>query len=110
MITLNSHTIKPALRFRRWSRTNYAVFISLGVSVTIGVLSDSVAEKSLQKIKNSNTEISISTQILTSDEKDFSLEYELISEHTAELLITENSSDNAAAGSLLFFFILTTNG
>jgi len=37
------------LRFRRWSRAGYAVFCSLASSVTIGVLSVSVSDKSCQK-------------------------------------------------------------
>jgi len=37
------------LRFRRWSRVGYAVFCSLACSVTIGVLSVSVSDKSLRK-------------------------------------------------------------
>jgi hypothetical protein len=37
------------LRFRRWSRVGYAVFCSLACSVTIGSLSISVSDKTLQK-------------------------------------------------------------
>ena len=38
-----------SLRFRRWSRARYAVFVSLTQNVTIGVLSVSVSDKSTQK-------------------------------------------------------------
>jgi len=37
------------LRFRRWSRAAYAVFVSLSCAVTIGVLAFTVGEKSLHK-------------------------------------------------------------
>ena len=37
------------LRFRRWSRVGYAVFCSLACSVSIGSLSISVSDKTLQK-------------------------------------------------------------
>ena len=41
---------KPRIaRFRRWSRAAYAVFASLSLAVSIGVLSVSVSEKSTQK-------------------------------------------------------------
>ncbi len=40
---------KSSIRFRRWSRKEYAVFASLGKCVTIGCLSKSVADKSLAK-------------------------------------------------------------
>jgi len=38
-----------SLRFRRWSRAGYAVFCSLGRTVTIGSLAVSISDKSLQK-------------------------------------------------------------
>lgn len=41
---------KPRIaRFRRWSRAAYAVFASLSLVVSIGVLSVSVSDKSAQK-------------------------------------------------------------
>ncbi len=40
---------KASIRFRRWSRKEYAVFASLGKCVTIGFLSKSVADQSLAK-------------------------------------------------------------
>ena len=41
--------IRSSIRFRRWSRVNYAAFVSLSREVTIGVLGFSVGEKSLLK-------------------------------------------------------------
>lgn len=43
---LHTHS---SIRFRRWSRVNYAAFVSMCREVTIGVLSFSVGEKSLLK-------------------------------------------------------------
>lgn len=42
-------TTSKTLRFRRWSRMGYAVFCSLACSVSIGSLSISVSDKTLQK-------------------------------------------------------------
>ena len=42
-------TTSKTLRFRRWSRVGYAVFCSLACSVSIGSLSISVSDKTLQK-------------------------------------------------------------
>ncbi len=42
-------TVKPILRFRRWSRKSYAMFVSMGKCVTIGYLKKSVIEASLNK-------------------------------------------------------------
>lgn len=41
-----THTTAKVLRFRRWSRARYAVFLSLSCAVTIGVLAVSVSDKS----------------------------------------------------------------
>ena len=43
------HTSR-SLRFKRWSRKSYAVFCSLGVTVTIGQLAVHVQEKSVVKL------------------------------------------------------------
>lgn len=43
-----SHII---IRFRRWTRKGYAIFCSLGRSVTIGTLGREVADASLKKQK-----------------------------------------------------------
>lgn len=41
------------IRFRRWSRKNYAIFCSLGKHVTIGMLQKEVTEISVRKQVNS---------------------------------------------------------
>lgn len=40
---------KSTFRFRRWSRKNYAAFVSIGRFFTIGFLSKTVIEKALLK-------------------------------------------------------------
>ena len=48
MKTENNYT-SSSIRFRRWSRAGYAVFCSLACAVTIGCVSISITDKSLQK-------------------------------------------------------------
>lgn len=48
-IMIVNTTVKPILRFRRWSRKSYAMFLSMGKCVTIGYLKKSVIEASLNK-------------------------------------------------------------
>ena len=48
MKSKNVH-VASSLRFRRWSRAGYAMFCSLGCTVTIGSLAVSISDKSLQK-------------------------------------------------------------
>lgn len=48
MKRINLHSV-PSIRFRRWSRKAYAVFLSLGRCVTIGHVSKSITEASLSK-------------------------------------------------------------
>lgn len=43
--------VKPAMRFRRWSRKAYAVFVSIKAYVTIGCLRTGTADSSLSKQK-----------------------------------------------------------
>lgn len=44
-------SVKPAVRFRRWSRKAYAVFVSVKAYVTIGCLRTGTADSSLSKQK-----------------------------------------------------------
>ena len=48
MVTRNFNK-QLSLRFRRWSRVGFAIFSSLSNAVSIGQLSFSIADKSLQK-------------------------------------------------------------
>ena len=43
------------IRFRRWSRVGYAIFCSLSSNISIGSLSVSVSDKTLQKSNNINS-------------------------------------------------------
>jgi len=69
---------KNLIRFRRWSRANYAIFVSLSVCVSIGQLSANVADSSLKKqvnvivenctpdlLKNDTEKDDISVELLT---------------------------------------------
>lgn len=46
-----SFHLKKETCFRRWSRKAYAIFVSLGLCVTIGRLNIQVADSSLSKLK-----------------------------------------------------------
>ncbi len=46
------------VRFRRWSRANYAVFRSIACCVTIGKVCKSICEMSFRKSNGINTDIS----------------------------------------------------
>jgi len=46
--------LQQSLRFRRWNRAGYAVFASLAGVVSIGVLTSSISEKSLDKSDHSS--------------------------------------------------------
>ena len=44
-----------SIRFRRWSRKGYAVFVSLRIAVTIGHVCRSIADAALSKNKSFST-------------------------------------------------------
>ena len=93
------------VRFSRWSRAGYAVFLSLSVVVTIGVLTSSVSEKSLLKsnaIPNVFSENQIS--LFTENEPDDDVLFEQMS----EIIVSEQTTDIAAAQNLNHY-ILTRN-
>lgn len=60
-----------SLRFRRWSRKGYAMFVSVTNVVTIGVLSSDICEKSEAKLSalsvSSNASIKSESSDLTED-------------------------------------------
>ena len=104
MFTRTARNIKT-VRFSRWSRAGYAVFLSLSVVVTIGVLTSSVSEKSLLKsnaIPNVFSENQIS--LFTENEPDDDVLFEQI----AEIIVSEQTTDIAAAQNLNHY-ILTRN-
>ncbi len=101
------YSIQSGLRFRRWSRVKYAMFASLGVCVSIGVVSNNIAEKSVSKTSKIIAEFIESFSTTESDQNDDSLEYALFTKQLQEILISENSSDYTAAK---FFKIFHLNG
>ena len=57
---------KVALRFRRWGRHSYSAFCSIGKTVTIGHLSQGIADASLRKDKGIQS-VSLSKQLPDAD-------------------------------------------
>ena len=57
---------KVVLRFRRWSRHSYSAFCSIGKTVTIGHLSQGIADASLRKDKGIQS-VSLSQQLSYAD-------------------------------------------
>ncbi len=77
----NNHV---TLRFRRWSRAGYAVFVSLSYAVTIGFLAVSVSAKSAHKSAN--------TQVILAPATDFA-EHESETD-IAEVVLNSNKIEN----------------
>lgn len=98
-----THFTARVIRFRRWSRARYAVFVSLSCAVTIGVLAVSVSDKSQLK---SNAFISVN-HLFGSDEN---TERESTEVSLAEIvmlqenIVVNQNNDNAAARSLNFLY------
>lgn len=98
------------IRFRRWSRVGYAVFCSLSCSVTIGSLSVSVSDKTLQKADGiTMNELHFSVTDADSKEKEV-LELEAALQQIQEISLSEISNDNTAACSQIFYYIINCNG
>lgn len=100
------------IRFRRWSRAHYAVFVSLSCAVSIGFLSASVSDKSLQKAKNQI--VLNSASALDRNENDE--QTDVIQPESVFLLLLENNiisnqtSDNTAARGLHLYIQSVTVG
>ena len=87
------------IRFRRWSRAGYAVFCSLGSTVTIGCLAVSISDKSLQK---STTVSKCAVLAFASDSESVDIspeisELEALLNQVKELSFFENTTVSAAA-------------
>jgi len=97
-----THTTAKVLRFRRWSRAHYAVFVSMSCAVTIGVLAVSVSDKSQFKT-NMFTSVNQSLELDDCQERE-SEEIPL-----AELvllqtnIVVNQNNDNAAARSQNYY-------
>jgi len=107
-----TQNMAKTLRFRRWSRAHYAVFVSLSCAVSIGFLSVSVSDKSLQKadkqiVFNDNS-------VLDRNENDE--QTDVIQPESVFLLLLENNiisnqtSGNAAARGLHLYIQSVTVG
>jgi hypothetical protein len=103
MKAIKSPNKEFTLRFRRWSRAKYAVFVSLGVSVTIGFLSNSITEKSVSKTRKIITDFFESNSNTESKQNDLPIENNLFTSQLLEILISENSSEYTAAESINYF-------
>lgn len=94
--------LQKSLRFRRWNRAGYAVFASLAGVVSIGVLTSSISEKSLDKSDNSSLNRNSGFKSIT-DFDDEEPSTAIISLSDANILseqfsfILNQFSDNAAA-------------
>ena len=99
-----THTTAKVLRFRRWSRARYAVFVSLSCAVSIGVLAVSVSDKSQQKLRT----FAASDNCLACGENDDKESSDALPAETVMLQLQENivvnqNNDNAAARSLNYY-------
>lgn len=95
------------LRFRRWSRTAYAVFASLSAVVSIGFLAVSVSEKS--RLSNEYyAQIAIETSSATDEEVDKDKKEDFLLSLEATITKTLNS-DDAAACSDIFISLTQTD-
>jgi len=93
------------LRFRRWSRKGYAVFVSMTCAVTIGVLAVSVTEKSDTKAKSSISKITINQFADDMDTECMPEELAISVTVTEQIFISETINDDAAARGLNSLFI-----
>ena len=98
MNSKNTH-IPLSLRFRRWSRAGYAVFCSLGCTVTIGSLAVSISDKSLQKSVgvSKSPVLAFATDTESSEVSSEFQEPEAILCQFRELSFLVNATESAAA-------------
>jgi len=98
MRSKNAH-VNSSLRFRRWSRAGYAMFCSLGCTVTIGSLAVSISDKSLQKstgVSKSHV-ISFASDTESVDNSPELSELEALLSQVKELPFFENNTVSTAA-------------
>jgi hypothetical protein len=92
-----------SLRFRRWSRAGYAVFVSMTCAVTIGVLAVSVCEKS--EVKSIAGSILKNEFAFLTAEEDESKGSEVLLKAIEIAIISVNQIDDAAARGRVKYFI-----
>lgn len=101
-----------SIRFRRWSRTGYAVFCSLACNVTIGSVAGSISDKSLQKftgttvisIRLNNSESESPEEFMTKDNS------ELVMEQLQEINLSNKAFESADACALNTNILFNQNG
>lgn len=99
-----THITAKVLRFRRWSRARYAVFVSMSCAVSIGVLSVSVSDKSQLKL---HTLVAADNHFVfgENDDREWSdaLPAEVVMLLLQENIIVNQNNDNAAARSQNYY-------
>ena len=97
---------KPRIaRFRRWSRAAYAVFASLSLVVSIGVLSVSVSSKSAQKNDRYIAEVKAVADVSDADDTEpDGLLYNDPAQLQAGNILVNQIANNAPARSLVYLY------
>ena len=104
----NSLLKTSTIRFRRWSRVGYAVFSSLKSNISIGSLSISVSDKTLQKSNNVISEKQNLNSSKSDEKEELELEFEL--QQIQNITLSEIAFDNLAACGLIPSYIINYNG
>ena len=86
-----------SIRFRRWSRKGYAVFCSLTCVVTIGCLSISISDKSLQKTSSSYSNSICLNETESPDKLKEQADLEIAIQQFQEMVLNEKAYESAAA-------------
>ena len=91
------HFKQKNIRFRRWSRVGYAVFVSLSAVVSIGCLSISISDKSVIKSKNAVyiSENTLNINITEEQDKTSDLEFHL--EQNFNIIVNQQATEKVAA-------------
>jgi hypothetical protein len=106
MVTRNFNK-QLSLRFRRWSRAGFAIFRSLSNAVSIGQLSFSIADKSLQKSTKSIYSVLLSkNDELSTDDLDELDQTEIQTLKLIQVNISEITTGYAAACTEKIYLIL----
>ena len=95
MHSTNTYKVK-SLRFRRWSRAGYAVFVSLSYAVTIGVLAISVSTKSAHKSANTQVVLAPATDFAEHESETDITEVVLNSNKIENIIIVNTTNDKTA--------------
>ena len=95
-----------SLRFRRWSRAEYAIFCSLSSVVSIGCVAISIADKSLQKAVGICAELSHKNGFESSEETIDTSEHEAALLQLNEITLSEITFDNAVACGHTFLYLV----